>query len=71
MENTEMTVTLTLPRARRGEPEELFVGINGVNYLVPRGQTVQVPESVAEELRRAQAAEEVRTAAAERLQERR
>ena len=27
-------VTVNLPRARGSEPKELFVGINGVNYLV-------------------------------------
>lgn len=52
------SVKITLPRARKGEAEDLFVSINGVNYLVPKGKTVEVPDFVAEEIRRAQAAED-------------
>lgn len=49
-------VKITLPKARGSEPKELFVGINGVNYLVPKGKQQEVPDFVAEEIRRAQAA---------------
>lgn len=59
---------ITLPRARKGEAETLFVSINGVNYLVPKGKTVDVPAAVAAEIRRAQAAEDRGFAAAEALQ---
>lgn len=51
-------VSVTLPRARYGEEENLFVAINGVNYIVPKGKAVDVPDFVAEEIRRAQEAEE-------------
>jgi len=50
-------VKITLPRARSGEDKEVFVGVNGVNYLIPRGKEVEVPDYVAEEIRRAEAAE--------------
>lgn len=30
-----------------GEPPMLFVGINGKNWQIPRGKSVQVPKSVA------------------------
>jgi hypothetical protein len=30
-------VSITLRRAKSGEDKEVFVGINGVNYLIPRG----------------------------------
>lgn len=30
-----------------GEPPMLFVGINGKNWLIPRGKSVEVPKSVA------------------------
>ena len=29
-----------------GEPPMLFVGINGKNWQIPRGKTVQVPKAV-------------------------
>lgn len=51
-------VKITLPKARGSEPKELFVGINGVSYLVPKGKPVEVPDFVAEEIKRAQAAED-------------
>ncbi len=50
-------VTVSLPRARGDQPKELFVGINGVNYLIPRGKSVEVPDYVAEEIERAENAE--------------
>ena len=52
-------VSVTLPRARNGEEPTLFVGINGVNYLVPKGQTSDVLPEVAEEIERSQAAEAI------------
>lgn len=51
-------VKITLPKARGSEPKELLVGINGVNYLIPKGKQVEVPDFVAEEVKRAEAAEE-------------
>lgn len=51
-------VKITLPKARGSEPRELLVGINGVNYLIPKGKQVEVPDYVAEEVKRAQAAED-------------
>ena len=51
-------VKITLPKARGAEPKELFVGINGVSYLIPKGKPVEVPDYVAEEVKRAQAAED-------------
>lgn len=56
IENSER-VSVTIPRARNGEDPNLFVGINGVNYLIPKGVTSEVPEAVAREIERAQAAE--------------
>lgn len=50
-------VKVTIPRARKGEDPNFFVGINGVNYIMPKGQTVEVPPEVAYEIERAAAAE--------------
>ena len=49
---------ITLPRARNGEDSTLFVSINGVNYLVPKGKAVEVPAFVAREIERARKADE-------------
>ena len=51
-------VKVTIPRARKGEDPNFFVGINGVNYIMPKGETVEVPPEVAYEIERAQAAED-------------
>lgn len=46
-----------VPRAASNrEDPNLFVGINGVNYLIPKGKSSEVPDFVAEEIRRANAA---------------
>ena len=50
-------VTVTLPRAHKGEEPDLFVSINGKAYLVPKGETSEVPPEVAEEIARADKAE--------------
>lgn len=50
-------VKVTIPRARKGEDPNFFVGINGVNYIMPKGQTMEVPPEVAYEIERAAAAE--------------
>lgn len=54
---TEGRVKITIPRARKGEDPTLFVGVNGVNYLIPKGESSEVLPEVAYEIERAQAAE--------------
>jgi deoxycytidine triphosphate deaminase len=39
-------VKIKLPLTRT-EKDDVFVGINGKTYLIKRGETVEVPESVA------------------------
>ena len=46
-----------IPRALDGEERSLFVSVNGVNYLLPKGKTSLVPGEVAAEIRRAWAAQ--------------
>lgn len=50
-------VAVTIPRAKGHEDPNFFVSINGVATLIPKGQTVEVPPEVAEEIFRSQAAE--------------
>ena len=41
---------IRLPRAAKGEPNYVFVGVNGVNKQVPRGQLVKLPYPLYERL---------------------
>ncbi len=41
------------------DPNE-YVGLNGVNYVLPKGQTVSVPKAVANEIARSRRAQEKR-----------
>ena len=56
--NTETRVELSVPRGAEREDPNLFVGINGEGYLLPRGKTSLVPPAVAAESRRSWRARE-------------
>ena len=47
-----------IPRGASNEDPNLFVSVNGMNYLLPRGQESLVPKAVAMELNRAARAQE-------------
>lgn len=55
-ETTGKRVKVTLPRAKGSEAKELWVAVNGVEYLIPKGKQVEIPDFVAEEIQRADAA---------------
>ena len=65
--NKENWEKVLLPRAYGHESPNLFVGINGKNYLLPKGKESLVPPEVAKELRRAMAAQEMQETSADRL----
>ncbi len=48
-----------IPRSGTGEEEQLVIGINGVNTVIPKGIRVRVKPEVAEEVRRSQAAKDL------------
>ncbi len=56
-----------IPRGPKNDDPNLFVSVNGKNYLLPRGQKSRVPHEVAEEIHRAWEAEEIRTRNEEKL----
>lgn len=57
-EKTAKTETVYFKRPASDRDEQnVFVGINGINYLIPKGQRTEVPDFVAEELRRSEEAE--------------
>lgn len=49
---------ITIPRGYANEEPNLFVSVNGVNYLLPRGKKSKVPTHVAAEIRRSWKAQE-------------
>ena len=51
-------VELRIPRSSADEDPNVFISVNGKNWLIPRGQTVFVPGEVAEEYRRSVEAKE-------------
>ena len=52
------TEEIFVPKGRKDEEQNLFISVNGVNYLIPRGKKSTVPSFVAEEYRRSLAAQE-------------
>ncbi len=51
-------VKISVPRGdAKGDPN-YFISVNGVNYLLPRGKTSEVPPEVAEEFYRAEKAKD-------------
>ena len=64
----EERVAVKLPRAGEREDPNLFVGINGLNYLLPRGKSSLVPPAVAAEIRRAERARDALDATMDSLQ---
>ena len=52
-------VMVRLPRLQgQNAVQEEFFSVNGKNYLIKRGETVEVPEAVAEVIRNTERAEE-------------
>lgn len=56
--DTNGRVKIKIPRGNAKDEQDVFVGINGVNYIVPKGKEVSVPDFVAQEIERSQAAQE-------------
>lgn len=50
MANETKKVKIKLPLTRN-EKDDVYVAVNGKSYLIKRGETVEVPASVAEVLK--------------------
>ena len=61
-------VNVSIPRGAEREDPNLFVGINGLNYLLPKGKSSLVPPAVAREIARAERAREALDATMDSLQ---
>ena len=66
MENGRIEVSV--PRGAEREDPNLFVGINGMSYLLPRGKKSQVPPEVAWEIERSESARDALDATMDSLQ---
>lgn len=65
--NKEGYVDLFIPRGYANDDPNLFISINGKNYLLPRGKTSKVPPCVKEEYERSQRAQEALDAKSDAL----
>lgn len=45
-------VKIRINKVSPNEEPNLFVAVNGVNYLIPKGKTVEVPRFVRDEIER-------------------
>jgi hypothetical protein len=54
---TEKREDIFIPKGSSREDANLFVSVNGRNFLLPKGKTSNVPSYVAAEIRRAWAEE--------------
>ena len=52
----EERVEVFVPKGYANDEPNLFVSVNGVNYLLPKGKTSMVPACVAAEIERSQRA---------------
>lgn len=52
-------VEIYIPKGAANDEPNLFVGVNGVNYLLPKGKKSLVPAHVAAEIERSFKAQEV------------
>ena len=65
----EERVEIFVPKGYTGDEPNVFVSVNGVNYLLPRGKKSMVPAEVAREFRRSQTAQEALDKRIEKLLE--
>ena len=55
---TDNRVEIFVPKGYANDEPNLFISVNGVNYLLPKGKKSLVPDFVAEEFHRSQRAQE-------------
>lgn len=51
-------VDIFVPKGYANDEPNLLISVNGVNYLLPRGKTSNVPKFIADEFHRSQKAQE-------------
>lgn len=58
-----------IPKGYANDDPNLFVSVNGKNYLLPKGKTSSVPVHVAAEIKRSLKAQEIQDENSEKLLE--
>jgi hypothetical protein len=66
-EKKDERVSVFIPRGDRNGDPNLFVSVNGVNYLLPKGKESLVPPVVAEEIKRSELAQRALDAALDEM----
>lgn len=54
----EKRVEVFIPKGFAGDDPNLFISVNGINYLLPRGKTSLVPAHIKKELERSRLAQD-------------
>lgn len=67
--NKEEYVDLYIPKGYANDEPNLFISVNGKNFLLPKGKTSKVPTYIKEEYERSQRAQEALDAKSEALLE--
>lgn len=67
MSKAENRVKVFISRGASNEDPNLFVSVNGINYLLPRGKESLVPAAVAGEINRSLRAQEALDRSRDRL----
>lgn len=66
---TENLMEIFIDRGAANEDPNMMVGVNGVNYILPRGKTSRVPVAVYDEIMRARRAQQLQENNASELKE--
>ena len=64
----EERIEVSVPRGAEREDPNLFVGINGMSYLLPKGKKSSVPPEVAWEIERSERARDALDVTMDNLQ---
>ena len=65
--NKEGYVDLFIPKGYANDEPNLFISVNGKNFLLPKGKTSKVPPYIKEEYERSQRAQEAYDAKSDAL----
>ncbi len=66
-DNKQERVEVFIPKGFVNDEPNLFIAVNGVNYLLPRGKKSLVPKEIAYELMRSQKAQEALDATIDKM----
>ena len=68
-EKTEKREDVFVSKGYANDDPNQFIGVNGVNYILPKGKTSNVPSHIANEYHRSQRAQQKQDENADALQQ--